>query len=68
MGAVLRRGINLGDISLGPGEGITGFYSEFGTNIDKFRLTTDHGVLESTGEKGDKQHPVDWRPAPGEVV
>lgn len=62
------RGINLGDISLGPGEGITGIYSEFGTNIDKLRLTTDHGVLESKGEKGDKQHPVDWRPAPGEVV
>ena len=68
MGAALRRGINLGDISLGPGEGITGVYSEFGTNIDKLRLSTDHGVLESTGEKGDKQHPVDWRPATGEVV
>jgi hypothetical protein len=63
-----RSSINLGDISLGPGEGITGIYSEFGTNIDKLRLATDQGVLESAGDKGDKQHPVDWPPASGQVV
>jgi len=62
------RGNNLGDISFGPGEGITALYSEFGTNIDKLRLETDQGVLESSGDQGDKQHPVNWRRAPGEVV
>ncbi len=62
------RQTNLGDIGLGPGEGITGIYSEFGTNIDKLRLVTDQGVLDSFGDKGDKQHPVDWQPAPGQVV
>lgn len=62
------RGINLGEISFGPGEGITGLYSEFGTNIDKLRLESDQGVLESSGDKGDKQHPLRWQPGPGEVV
>jgi len=61
-------GHNLGDISFGPGEGIRAIYSEFGTNIDKLRLETDQGVLESLGDKGDKQRPVNWRRAPGEVV
>lgn len=61
-------GHNLGDISFGPGEGITAIYSEFGSNIDKLRLATDQGVLESQGDKGDKQHPVNWQPAPGQVV
>jgi hypothetical protein len=62
------RGINLGDIEVGIGEGIRGIYSEFGTNIDKLRLETDQGVLESWGDKGDKQHPVNWRLGPGQVV
>lgn len=62
------RQTNLGDISFGLGEGIRGIYSEFGTNIDKLRLETDQGNLESTGSKGDKQHPVDWHPGPNQVV
>jgi hypothetical protein len=62
------RGVNLGDISLGPGEGLTGIYSEFGTNIDKLRLVTDQGVLENFGDRGDRQHPVDWKRPPGQVV
>lgn len=62
------RGNDLGDITFGPGEGVTAIYSEFGTNIDRLRLETDQGVLESTGDQGDKQRPVNWTRAPGEVV
>lgn len=63
-----ERGDNLGDLPIGPGEGITAIYSEFGTNIDKLRLDTHQGALESSGTQGDKQHPVNWRPGPGQVV
>jgi len=63
------RGIKLGTPhTFGPGEGITEIYSEFGTNIDKLRIITDQGMLESTGEKGDKNNPVHWQRGPGEVV
>ena len=62
------RGDNLGDLPIASGEGITAIYSEFGTNIDKLRLQTNQGILESSGNQGDKQHPVDWRPVPGQVV
>ncbi|MCE2839583.1 MAG: jacalin-like lectin [Cyanobacteriota bacterium] len=63
-----ERRTNLGDINFDEGEGIRGIYSEFGTNIDLLRFETDQGNLESTGTKGDKQHPVDWHPGPGQVV
>lgn len=67
-GGTPNKGKNLGDFSFAEGQGISGIYSEFGSNIDKLRLDTSQGTLENWGDKGDKQHPVDWHPGPGQVV
>jgi hypothetical protein len=47
---------------------LAGIGLEAGWRVDKLRLVTDQGVLESSGDKGDKQHPADWQPASGQVV
>jgi hypothetical protein len=64
------RGNQCGDKRLGVGESISAIFGEFGpTNIDKLRLINfDKWVLAGGGERGDKQHPVDWRRAPDQVV
>jgi hypothetical protein len=47
---------------------LAGIGMEAGTRVDKLRLETPQGVLVCNGDQGDKQHPVDWRPGPGQVV
>lgn len=72
--AVVRHGgddgLLQGTKSLGEGESITAIASEFGPkNIDRLSLRNgDTWTLTGGGEKGDKQHPLNWQRAANQVV
>jgi hypothetical protein len=60
------RGRPSGDVEFGPGEGVIGLESEFGSHLDRLLVSTDRGRLGGGGDAGDRQ--VNWQKAANEVV